>query len=88
MGVHSFLIQIEEDGQCMHKKCGIKEVENWEGKKNVRNPQILCTLVNFFSIFGLGFFQKSFEHLLRVMKLFKKYPTHMKSQKILKISKK
>ena len=38
----------------------------------------------FFSIFGFGFFRKSFDHLLSVMNLFKQYPNHMKFQKILK----
>ena len=57
-----------------------------KGTKNVRIPHILCTLINFFSILGFWFFRKSFDHLLSVMNLFKQYPSHMKSPKVLKSS--
>ena len=42
----------------------------------------------FFSIFGFGFFQKSFHHLPSVTNLFKQQPNHMRSQLILKTSNK
>ena len=40
----------------------------------------------FFSIFGFGFFWKSFQHLLSVTNLLKQHPSHMMSQKILNLS--
>ena len=55
-------------------------MENWEGTKNVRKGHTSYPC-EFFSIFGFGIFQKSFDHLLSVMNLFKLYPSNMKSKK-------
>ena len=68
----------------------IKEVEKWEGYEECEDSSHSSYPYWFFSIFGfgLGFFRKSFHHLLSVMNLFKKYPSHMNSQKNLKVSKK
>ena len=56
--------------------------------KNVRNPHILRTLVNFLVFLDLDFYGYHFDHLLSVMNLFKQHPSHMMSQKILKTPKK
>ena len=62
-------------------------MKKWVGTKNLRISHILRTLLNTFSIFGFGFFRRSFDHLLSVMNIFKQYKIHMKSPKFLKISK-
>ena len=56
-------------------------------QSNMKSPNFF-TLPNIFSTFGFGFFRISFDHILSVMNLFKQYPIHMKSQKIIKTSKK
>ena len=54
----------------------------------MRIPHILRTLPNFLVFLDFDFFPASFEHLLSVMNVFKQYQSHMRSQKILKVSKK
>ena len=40
------------------KNLSIKEAKKWEGTKNVRNPHILRTLVNFFVFLDFDFFSE------------------------------
>ena len=63
-------------------------MENWKGTKNVRILHILRTFANFLVFLDFDFFRASFEHLLSVMNIFKQHVSHIKSQKILKVSKK
>ena len=66
----------------------IKEVENGEGMKSIRIPHILCILDKFSVFLKYDFFRAPFEHPLSVMNSFKKYLSHMKSQKNFKTLKK
>ena len=66
-----------------HQRSG--DLRGYEECEDSSHSSYSC---EFFSIFGFGFFRKSFHHFLSVTNLFKQHPSHMRSQKILKSPKK